>query len=455
MTTQTSQQPQHFWRQVLSLALPVAAQGLLYALLGIVNQLMVGQLGEQTVVAVALGAKIQSVMYFAQMGMTAGLGILAAQHVGQKTRDKIAPLQGVMLATTVLMSLVFMVISCGFPHFAMSLFTADPRVIAIGSGYQRLLSLSYLPTVILGVYTVTLRSDGIVKMPLYLSLAAVPLEMLLNFGFIFGHWGFPRLGAMGAGLSTTLSITLEVLLLLIVVYRKKLTGSFSIRQMRAFHWRDAEIVKLWKLTMPLLGDNLSFILSASVISSIYGFMGTTQTAAVTIMQPVENLLITFFGGFATAASVMVGHRLGRNAMSEAYRTGKRLIGLSIIAPLAIALLLLIPMPWYLNFYHLSAESLSLTKAIMVVMALFVPSKIVNMVLGSILGAGGETKFIFYLSILGGWILAVPIGLLTAFFLHLDIVWVFAAVTAEEVVRALLGGWKMHGKSWLTNLVSGD
>ncbi|MFC4652070.1 MATE family efflux transporter [Lactococcus nasutitermitis] len=443
---------QHFWRQVLSLALPVAAQGLLYAILAIVNQLMVGRLGTTAVVAVSFGSKIMGIMGFVQAGLTAGLGILAAQHVGNGDRSKIAPLQGMILMISLAVRLVFMVLSIGFPHLAMALFTADSKVIATGASYQRLLGLSYFPAMLIGVYATVLRSDGIVKLPFYMSLATVPLEAILDYGFIFGKFGLPKMGAAGAGLATTLAVLVEVVILLGLVYGKRLTGSFSLRQLTTFKWHDTEIRQLWRLTLPLLGDNLSFILADSTTSAIYGFMGTAQTVAVMTMYPVQLLLITFFNGFATAASVMIGHRLGRDDMADAYNSGKKLLWLSLIAPLVIGLFLMLPMPWYLGFYELSSYSRSLTQAVMLVMVLFVPVKVCNMVFGSILGAGGETKFIFYLSILGGWGLAVPIGLLTAFVLHWSIVAVFAAVTAEEAVRALLALHKMRQKTWLNNLV---
>lgn len=443
---------QHFWRQVFSLALPVAAQGLLYAILAIVNQLMVGRLGTTAVVAVSFGSKLFGIMGFAQSGMMAGLGILAAQHVGSNSREKIAPLQGMILWIGILFGLFFTLISLFFPEQAMSLFTADPKVIAIGANYQRLLAFSYLPAMVFGSYQATLRADGLVKLPLYVSLATVPLEAILDYGFIFGKLGLPELGVKGAGLATTLATLIELVVFLSIVYGKRLTGSFTLRQLTAFHWKDAEIRQLWRLTLPLLGDNLSFILADSTSAAIYGFMGTAQTVAVTTMYPVQLLLITFFSGFATAASVMIGHRLGRDDMADAYSSGKKLLWLSLIAPLVIGLLLMIPMPWYLGFYELSSFSRGLTQAVMLVMVLFVPVKVCNMVFGSILGAGGETKFIFYLSILGGWGLAVPIGLLTAFVFHWNIVAVFAAVTAEEAVRALLALHKMRQKTWLNNLV---
>lgn len=444
---------QNFWAQVLSLALPVAAQGILYALLSIVNQLMVGQLGDTAVVAVSQGGRIFGILGFAQAGLTAGLGILAAQHVGKNDRENIAPLQGMMLLGSLVFAVLFMILSSGFPYFAMLLFTNDPKVIAVGVPYQRALGFSYIPMMFLGVYSTVLRSDSIVRLPLYLSLATVPLEAILNYGFIFGNLGLPKLGVTGAGYSSFIALTTETIILLCLVYGKRLTGDFSLTQMLNFKGKAPELRQLWLLTLPLLGDNLSFILADSVTGAFYGFLGTAQTVAISIMLPIQMILITFFGGFSTATSVMVGHRLGRDEMADAYSTGKKLLWLSFIAPLLVGLLLLIPMPWYLGFYHLTSFSTGLSLAGIAVMVGFIPFKVANMVLGSILGAGGETKFIFYMSILGGWLLAVPIGALTAFVLHWNVVAVFTAVTLEEVVRVGLGLWKMRQRTWLTNLVT--
>ncbi|MDR0299859.1 MAG: MATE family efflux transporter [Streptococcaceae bacterium] len=441
-----------FWQQVLHLAIPVALQGILLSFLTIVNQIMVGKEGPAAVVAVGLASKNAGVLGFIMMGLTGGLAILSAQLVGAGQRDKIAKHQGMMLFVGLGISLLFVLISLFAANWSMHLFTNDPAVIEIGIQYHQLLALSYLPNLFIGVYSTVLRADGIVKFPMLVSMVAVPLNVFLNYLLIFGNLGAPRLGAAGSALATTLATSLEAIILLTVIYVKKLTGSFSLRELLSFLKFDDEIKQLWRLSLPLLGDNLSFILADTVSGAVYGFLGTSQTVAVTLMMPIQLLIITFFSGFGTAGSVMVGHALGRDAKDQAYQTSKKILYLSTFASLGIGGLLLIVMNWYLPLFHLSSYSLQLTWLVMFLMVAFIPSKVYNMVVGSILAAGGETKFLLYMSLLGAWVFSVPLGYLTAFALHWPIYMVFTAITFEEMIRMGLGIWKFKSKTWLNNLV---
>ena len=442
-----------FWKQVLGLALPVALQGLLYSLLSIVDQIRVGEKGPTAVVAVGLASKNAGVLNFVIMGLTAGLGILAAQHVGQGRLERIGKIQGMIFFAGLFVSLMFFILSFCFPSWAMHLFSADPKVITEGISYHRYLAFSYFPMLIIAVYSAVLRSAGIVKLPMLVSLVAVPLNAFLNYLLIFGHLGFPALGVGGSALATTLATTFEALVLFAFVYFQKLPGAFSIQSLLKFWHFDSEIKQLWLLTWPLLMDNFSFAVADAVSGAIFGFMGTSQTVAVTIMMPIQALIITFFAGFGTAASVMLGHHLGRNETKAAYSTGIKILWLSLFAPLGLGGMILLTMSSYLSLFHMSLFSLNLTKIVMVLMVLIVPIKVINMVLGNILSSGGETKFIFYISIMGSWLFAVPLGLVTAFILHWPIDGVFVAISFEEVIRLILGIRKMKTGSWLNNLVA--
>ncbi len=443
---------QQFWKTVFNLALPVALQGVLYSLLAVVNQIMVGKLGSVAVVAVGLASKPQGILTFALFGLTGGLAILAAQYIGSQQEEKIAKIQGMMLAAGLFLTLIFILISLVFPEIAMRFFTTDSHVITQGVLYHRMLALSYFPFLLLQVYSTILRSAGIVRLPMVVSLGAVPLNAFLNYLLIFGNFGAPKLNIAGSALATTIATFIEAGVLLSFVYIKKLTGAFKARELLNFRYFDAEIKQLWKLSLPLLGDNLSFVLADTVGGAIFGLMGTNQTVAVTIMLPIQALIITFFAGFGTAASVMIGQNLGRDEFDFAYQTGKRILWLSWFSPLILGGILLLFMNNYLKIYELSSYSLHLTQLVLILMVIFVPVKVVNMVLGNVLSAGGETKFIFYISVLGGWLIGVPLGLLTAFVLHLPIDLVFVAITLEEVVRLGLGIWKLRTRTWLRNLV---
>ncbi|MDR0297933.1 MAG: MATE family efflux transporter [Streptococcaceae bacterium] len=441
-----------FFKEVLALALPVALQGMLYSILGIVDQLMVGQLGDAAVVAVSLASRNFGVLNFALMGLTGGLGILAAQFLGNRMPEKIAKIEGMALAVGILLALIFMVLSVGFPEWCMRLFTADKAVIGLGVTYHQTFAWSYLPIALIAVYSTVLRNAKRVKLPMYAGFLAVLIDAGLNWIFVFGNLGAPRLGVAGSGLATAISCWIELAVLAGFIFGKKLIGSYPLSALTGFLSADDDIKKFWRLTAPLLIENISFTLMVSVVNAIYGFMGTAETVAVTVMGPVETLLITFFGGFSTAASVLIGHHLGRSELSEAYGTARRILWLGFFASFALSALMIAISPRYISLYRLTDFSSALTQATFVMMAIFIPIKVTNMIVtGGVLAAGGETWFILWQSLIS-WALAVPLGYLTAFVWHWPIYLVFAAISFEEIVRVVWCLAKFRKKTWLNNLV---
>ena len=442
-----------FLKKLFSLAIPVAIQGLFYALLNILDQIMVAQKGEAAVVAVSLASKNFSILNFTLMGLTGGLAIISAQLIGKGNEKNIAKIQGLTLFSGGILVLLFMMLSLFFPTACMSLFTADPAVIALGATYHRAIALGYLPVLFTMVYSTILRNAKIVQLPMYIGMGTVGLNAFLNYLLIFGNFGAPALGVFGSGLATTLAQYIECLVLLSVVFGKKLIGSYSLKQLLTFFKTDKEILLFWKLTLPLLIEEMSFILADTVDNSIYGFMGTKQTIAVTIMNPVQGLIIGFFGGFATAASVMIGHLLGKNEKQHAYQTAQHILRLGAILSLIVGVVYLFFNSFYLKLYSLDAFSYRLTTTLMLMMVIFIPIKITNMIITTgVLSAGGETKFVLYQSIFGAWGFAIPLGLLSAFVFHLPIYWVFVAISFEEIIRVALCLWKMKKRTWLNTLV---
>ena len=442
-----------FLHTILKIALPISIQSVLFSLFNILDQLMVGQLGSTSVVAVSLASKHFSILNFTLVGLTGGLAIFTAQLVGKQELKKIAKIQGMVLASGIILILIFTFVSLFVPAWSMSLFSADKNVIIQGSIYHRSISFGYLPFFITMVYTTILRNAKFVKLPMYIGIGAVIFNAFLNYIFIFGNFGFPRLGILGSGLATTLSQYLECIILLYIVFKKKMDGSYNIKKLFKFLKFDKDIKSFWIITIPLLIEQVSFILADSASNSIYGFMGTKQTIAITVMIPIQGLIINFFTGFSAASSVIIGNYLGENKKDDAYKVSSIILILGLVLPLLIGGIYLLINTWYLGGYHLSPYSYNLTSKLMFIMIFFLPIKILNMVIvQGILPAGGETKFILYQSLLGSWILAIPMGLIAAFILHLSIDMVFIAVSFEEIVRLIIGLVKIRSKNWLNKIV---
>lgn len=435
------------WKAILALAIPVAMQSVIRSMMNIFDQIMVGKLGAISVVSVGLATKIFFVLVFTMTGLTTGLSILSAQLMGSNQSEKISKIQGMSLFSGGIITLGFIILSTVFPEFCMKLFTSDIEVIQKGIIYHRAIALGYIPFYIMIIYSSLLRNAKIVKLPMIIGIFGVVLNTILNYFLI------SKLGIFGAGIATSISQYTSCILLLILVYKMGLIGNSSIKQLIEFLKFDKDIKLYWIITLPILIENFSFIATDSISNSIYGHMGTQQTIAVTIMYPIQGIVIGFFSGFSTASAVLVGNYLGNNEKDKAWNTSKKILILAIFAPLILGGFYYIFNDLYLGLFNLNEYSFNMTKKVIGLMIFFLPIKIFNMTItNGALSAGGQTKFVLYQSILGSWLFAVPLGYISAFVLKLPIYLVFVAISLEEILRASLCFHKYIKKTWLNNLV---
>lgn len=442
-----------FWMVLLSIALPIGIQSLLYSSLNIIDQIMVGQQGSVAIVAVGFASKNFGILNYILIGLSGGLAILSAQMIGNKQQGRIKKIQGMTFFAGLSIVIVFVIISLFFAESSMKVFTTDSNVISEGVKYHNAIAVGYIPFLITIVYSTILRTAKIVKLPMFINIASSLLNVLLNYVLIFGKFGFPAMGIQGAAIATTIARFFEAIVLLCFVYGRKLIGSFSLKELVEFFDFDGDIKLLWKLTLPLLATNISFIMADTVYSSIYGKMGTIQAVAITIMIPVQGMIISFFSGFSSATSIILGNSLGANKKDFAYKAAKKLITGGFIMPLICGIIVLLFIDEYINIFNLNISSVYIIKNLMIIMVVFLPFKIVNMILvQGVLASGGETKFLFYISVVGMWGIGVPLGLLVAYVYRLPIYWVYAAISFEELVRVFLGLHKVKSKKWLNNLL---
>lgn len=446
-------QEKEYFSQVLKYSIPVAIQATLYTSLGIIDQFMVGQLGEKAIAAVGLAAKPFGILMFFIFGITGGLSVYASQYAGKGEKEKIASIQGIAGLFAVITTLIFTLAGIFFPNEILSLFISDKEVIKLGADFQRIFAIGYIPFVITAIYSAVLRSTGHVKMPMFVSIGAVILNTVLNYLLIFGKAGMPQMGVCGSATATAITRFIELFVILYFVYRYKVTGNFTIKEMSAFKISDEKFKKYWDVTLPLIATNLSFALADSVYSAIYGKMGTDQITAITILFPLQGLIIGFFSGISSAAGIMLGNKLGAGEKETAYKYSKRFIGMSFILTSVTGIILYLMSNIYIGAFNISDEIKVLSSKVMVVIVIFLSVKVVNMVIvQGILSSGGETKYLFYISLIGMWLIGVPGGIAAAFIFKMPIYIVVAVISAEEIVRSGFGIYKIKSKKWMNNLV---
>ena len=170
-----------FLADIVRIALPITIQSVIMSLLGMTDQLMVGQLGEVAIASVGISAKLTSIVSVVLAGLASGISIYCAQYWGKGDRASIRHLLGFGLGVGLLFAGSLALVVGGLPQLAMSPFTTDARVLSEGAIFVQLLAISYLPSMLTMIYSAVLRSTGEVKLPMYASTSAVVLNVVLNF----------------------------------------------------------------------------------------------------------------------------------------------------------------------------------------------------------------------------------------------------------------------------------
>ncbi len=441
-----------FNADLLRIALPITLQSVIMSLLSMTDQLMVGQLGEVAIAAVGISAKLTSIVSVVLAGLATGISIYCAQYWGQRDKVRIRQLLGFGLAGGLLLAGGLALLVGLFPRWAMSPFTTDERIFSEGARFVQLLALSYLPAMLTMIYSSVLRSTGNVKLPMYASSSAVVINVLLNYLLIFGHFGCPKLGLMGAAIATGLSRVIELLILLVVAYWQR--HVVAVTHLGQLWGMEPGLLRRFGVTaLPIVLTELLWVLGESGYAVVYGRMGTEEIAAMTMTYPLQGLAIGLLSGLAGAAAVLVGNRLGAGNFAGAIDYAHKLIRIGIGLALLVGGVVAWLAPHYVALYHTSARVQHLGQLCVLVFCAFLWVKVANMIVaGGVLNSGGDSKFVFAMESLATWLIGVPSGFLMAFYFELPIYWVYLVLSLEELVRLGVGYARVLSRKWVRNLV---
>ena len=441
-------------KQSIKLAWPISLQSILVTMLGMSDIMMVGHLGDTAVASVGLGNRIQFVFLIILAGLASGVGTLSAQHFGA---GQIGVIRQVIVKTLVIAAgilLPILLITFLFSDNIMGIATTDPSVIKAGTNYLWLTMPSLIFVVIVMIFENALRGLGQVVFPMLISTIAIITNIILNYWLIKGGLGIEPMGVIGAALATLIARALHALLIL--VYLAKVKHSiFPTTFFCVSFYNKQEWTKLLTLVWPMMLSFGVWSLGTFVYQLIYGRIGTQELAVMSLLAPMEGLLVSFFFGFASACAILVGQRLGRNEFITAWVLAKHY---AISAPIVTFLLALILLQCeslvFMPYSNLSPETMALSHDVFVLITFGTCLKVFNLTMSmGILRAGGDNKYCMLIDISGMWILSIPLTLAAAFYFKLPLYWVVLISYSEEITKAFMFVFRMRTKLWLKNLTA--
>lgn len=434
---------ERFFASVCRLAVPAALQAALQASLGVADQLMIARLGSAGVAGVGLAGRFVSIFTTVVSAIAAVAGIMMARQLGAKREDEARRSFWVNLLLGLALAAVFTGISALCPARVARLYTGDGETVRAAAEYLKALCGTYAPAAGIAMLSALLRCQERAVYPLIAGFAAALINTSLNWVLIFGRLGAPALGVRGAALATVAAQGVNLLLLLAPVCAKR-SGARAGRKRPPFDARGYAAMLL-----PVLICEGMWSLGENVYGAIYGHLGTTALAAMTLLGPIQSLVIGALSGLSQAAGVLVGKRLGAGRKEAAYRAAARILRYGLLGCLALSGLLLLLGPAYLRGTGAEADVTRAARELLLVYALAAPFKVENMILGGgILRSGGRTRIVMWIDLMGTWLLGVPLGLLAAFGLKLPVAPVYALLSLEECARLAVSVAAFRKKRWM-------
>ena len=434
-------------KEIVRLALPIALQQFMTALVGACDAIMLGKLSQDAMSAVSLATQVTFVFNLFMFAFMAGENMFVAQYYGKGDYTGISQVFSLVTKICGCIAVVFLAGTLFFPEQLMRILTNEETLIVLGSEYLRVIGISYVFSGIAQIFLAIMKNCGAVNMSTLINGVMVILNIALNAVFIFGLSGFPKMGIKGAALATVLATVVQFLWSVGYVLCRIRAVKFSLRSCE-----KKLFGRFWQKAVPLLINNLAWGIGFSMYSVIMGHLGTDAVAANGIANISKNLVVCFCLGLGNAGSIIVGNRLGADRLQEAKEAGGTLTRTAIIAGIVSGLVLIALSPFITKMVDLTPTARGYLQKMLLISSYYIAGKSVNcMTIGGIFAAGGDSKFGMLCDSVTLWCIIVPLGCICAFILKLPVMVVYFVLNLDEIIK-LPVVYKHYKKyKWIKNL----
>ena len=448
-----------FYRRLMRIAMPVMLQNGITNFVSLLDNIMVGAVGTEQMTGVSIVGQLLFVFYLCIFGGLSGAGIFTSQYYGR------SDLEGVRNTFRFKFWLGLFLFAAGTGIFLLwgdnliALYlhdggeTGDIAVTAdYGSKYLTMMLYGLLPFVIQQIYSTTLRETGETFMPMMAGIIAILVNLVFNYILIFGHFGAPAMGCVGAALATVLSRYVECLIVVIWSHRHPK----RVPYIRGIYSRLSVPLNLTRQislkSLPLLINEALWSSGMAAVTQCYSTFGLAVVAGLNIATTISNLFSVIWMAMGTAVSIIVGQQLGANAFEEAEASVRKIMLFSIVSSVAVAAVVILLAPLFPELYNTTEEVKRLAVGFLCISMAVSPVHAFANAAYFTLRSGGKTWITFAFDSLYLWVLRVPVVRALIAFTSLPIMAIFVISNMIDLVKCVLGYILLKRGTWVHNIV---
>lgn len=432
-------------------ALPIALQSLIGSSLSLIDNLMVGRLGELELNAVGVSVQIFMIFWMMMFGFCSGAATYISQFYGVRDFKNIKRTTGFTITVTMSVGLLFFIAAMLFPQYILRIFTRFPEVIEVGVKYVRIGAPTFLMLAVTQPFTVALRATQQTKLPLFASATALATNTFLNYVLIFGKFGLPALGVNGAALATCIARLLEMMLILYVVFIRK--NVIAGRMQEYLSYSRELVARIVRNALPTTANETLWSVGMALYVAAFSRIGITEGAAIQACNTINNLFIMAAFSVGDAVLILVGQKLGEGKVELAYQMSKKMTAVGIVIGLIMGCGLILCGKPILQLFTFTAAGRSCAAKILVVYGATLVISLYNgiHVTGN-LRCGGDTKYAMIVETGTVWLIGVPLAFITSLYLHWPVYFAVLAVKLEEAVKSVFLTQRFFSRKWLNNVI---
>ncbi|MFC0558849.1 MATE family efflux transporter [Halalkalibacter alkalisediminis] len=423
---------------------PIFIEIMLHMIMGNADTLMLSQYSDDAVAAVGVSNQLLMVIIVMFGFIATGTSILVAQYLGAEDEEKAIRFAIVSIFANIAIGLLLSIILLIFSEPLLRMMNLPPELMADAVIYLQVVGgFSFIQALIMTIGAV-IRSHGFTKDAMYVTIGMNIFNIVGNYLFIFGAFGFPTLGVTGVAIATIISRSIGVIVLLYLLY-KRLDGNLHFSFLRTFP--KYEVKSLLKIGIPTAGEHLSYTTSQLVMTYFIASIGTEALTTKVYAQNIMMLVLLFSVAIGQGTQILVGHQVGAKKLEEAYSRCIRSLKIAITVSLAMGIIFYLFSNLLFSIFTSNQEIIATGSLLLLLTIVLEPGRAFNLVVINCLRAAGDVRFPVYLGILSMWGVAVTVSYTLGIYFGLGLVGIWIAFILDEWLRGLIMLWRWRSRKW--------
>ena len=451
-----------FYKNVFTLALPIALQSIITVGVNMLDTIMVGSLPGNALFSTNLANSFISIYQILCMGLGMGASVLVSRYYGmkengdepEKAEHALRQTVCLMLRLTLFLAALFALATAFIPGTIMRMYSDLDDVINLGCRYFMWSVPTYFFVGLSLTVTIALRSVRQVKLPFLVSIGAFSINLCANYIFIFGKFGAPRMEVAGAALGTLIARFFEASMIAgYLLFVDKKIG-FRIKHM-LMETRSI-IGEYIRISIPVLISDGILAIGNNTVTMVIGNLGPIIGSANSITGPTQQLSTVVVQGVCQAGAIVTGQTLGTGQKEKTMKQGFLFFGLGLGLGLLSALFIMLAKgPVIAMYTGVEEEAKVVANDLMIAISLIIVFQATNSIMTKgVLRGGGDTKMLMLADNIFLWTIAIPLGYLAGYVFHLPAFWIYIFLKSDQIVKTLWAFLRLRSGKWIKKITTG-